>query len=315
MTSEHRLPVRRATIDVGTNSVKLLVADVCDNTVSPIVECACQTRLGAEFYPAGRLTAKAISRTADAVADFASKARDLGATRIRVVATSAAREAHNAADLISAIQNLSGLETEILSGDLEARLAFAGVASDARLAGKTLLLVEVGGGSTQIILGRHPTTLCQSSLPVGAVRLLEHVSRANPPTTADRMRCQDAVRSVFDGVAARELRTACASITKRPEAVASGGTATVLGAMQRGLAGFDREQIESVVFAGNDLRGWLDRLWSMPLSERRRIPGLPPERADVILTGTTILAGAMECFSLDALRISTRGLRFGALAD
>jgi len=308
-------PNRRAAIDVGTNSVKLLVADVFGHAVQPLFERTCQTRLGAGFYPDKRLTVPAIARTAEVVGDFASKARRFGANPIRVLATSAAREAQNADELASAIRQSSGLDMEILSGDREAELAFVGVASSPRIAGSTLFLIEVGGGSTQFVVGRPPVPSFRCSLPVGAVRLLQSVSPSEPPTPADQVRCQAAVRSALEGRGTQKLRAALASLPSAPEAVASGGTATVLGAMHQSVAGFDRDKIESAVLMQNDLHEWLDRLWSLPLSERRQIPGLPPERADVILTGASILEGAMACFELPSLRISTRGLRFGAVTD
>src|SRR5438045_632569 len=145
------LPVRRAVIDVGTNSIKLLVADVAGQDVVPLLEDSKQTRLGRGFYETHRLQPEAISTTAKAVAKVAEAAREQRAASIRVVATSAARDAVNPGDLTSAIEKACGLKVEIISGEQEADWVFQGVTTDAALAQAPLLLLDVGGGSTEFI--------------------------------------------------------------------------------------------------------------------------------------------------------------------
>src|SRR5208282_2057287 len=145
--------VRRAVIDVGTNSIKLLVADVRGRDVQPVHEDSRQTRLGKGFYESNRLQPEAIACTAEAVWEFAGIARERNSSSIRVIATSAVRDAVNPADLTSAIERASGLKTEIISGAREAEWVFQGVATDATLAKQPLLLLDVGGGSTVFILG------------------------------------------------------------------------------------------------------------------------------------------------------------------
>src|ERR1039457_1026175 len=147
-------PIRLAVIDVGTNSIKLLVADVAGRDVQPVHEESRQTRLGKGFYETRRLQMEPIAYSANAVADFAQTARQHGARSIRVIATSAARDAVNPDDLISAIEAASGLKVEIISGGQEAGLAFQGATTDPELAKTPLLLLDVGGGSTQFILGQ-----------------------------------------------------------------------------------------------------------------------------------------------------------------
>src|SRR5215831_10551278 len=145
---------RRAVIDVGTNSVKLLVADVQGHDVRPIYEDSKQTRLGQGFYETHELQPEPIANTARAVAKFSALARELHAVSIRVIATSAARDAVNAQALISAIENAAAVKVEIISGDQEAEWAFHGVTTDPGLAKQPLLLLDVGGGSTEFILGK-----------------------------------------------------------------------------------------------------------------------------------------------------------------
>jgi exopolyphosphatase/guanosine-5'-triphosphate,3'-diphosphate pyrophosphatase len=308
-----RTPHRRAVIDVGTNSVKLLVADVSFDSVEPVCEFASQTRLGSQLYSGMTLSKAAITRTAKAVAAFASKARELDAGEVRIIATSAAREASNADALAAAIRNSTGLELTILEGHTEAALAFYGVATDPRSQGKPLMVIDVGGGSTQVTAGYATTVLFTKSLQLGAVRLLETLNPTDPPAQADLERCRSMIHSVLSTGCKEELSKALAGLPANPESFASGGTASVLAAMHLRLTSFDRHQIESVEFPPTDLTQWVERLWKLPIKDRRLIPGLPPERADVIITGVAILAGAADVFGINKLRVSTRGLRFGAL--
>ena len=177
--------VRRAIIDIGTNSVKLLVADVTGRHVIPIWEGSEQTRLGRGFYETHRLSPAAVAATGHAAAGFAKKAGDLRAVSIRVIATSAARDARNVEDLIHAVRNASGLDMEILSGEQEADLAFQGVTTDSRYADSPFLLLEVGGGSSQFILGDHGTKAFTRSFQIGTVRLMEAVPHVSPESDQD----------------------------------------------------------------------------------------------------------------------------------
>src|ERR1035441_7597161 len=148
-------PIRRSVIDVGTNSVKLLVADVAGREVQPVCEQSKQTRLGHGFYETHRLRPEAIAATATAVATFGDIARAARAVSIRVIATSAGREAVNREELIVAIEHAASLKVEIISGDQEADWGFQGMTPDPQLAQASLLLMDVGGGSTQFTLGRE----------------------------------------------------------------------------------------------------------------------------------------------------------------
>lgn len=307
---------RRAVIDIGTNSVKLLVAEVTGNTVHPLHECSEQTRLGRGFYQTHRLAPRAIRSTARAVAAFATEAGRLGAERVRVLATSAARDARNAHDLLEAVLASSGLAVEIISGEQEAAWAFRGVLTDPRWVGHPVLVLDVGGGSTEFILGAAPTPIFQASHPLGSVRLLEQRPPSDPPTPTELADCRRAVREFLDDRVAPAIepflgRYPAGSL----RVVGTGGTASVLASLEQGLTAFDRDRIEQARFSAARLETWLDRLWSLPLVERRRLPGLPPERADVILTGVAIYAGVLCRFDLSTLEVSTRGLRFAALLN
>ena len=309
--------VRRAVIDVGTNSVKLLVADMASSGVLPVHEDSRQTRLGKGFYEMHRLQSGPIARTAAAVAEFVEVARQQKALSTRVIATSAARDAINAPELTAAIFHACGLTTEIITGAREADWAFQGVATDAELAKHPLLLLDVGGGSTEFILGHGAKKTFAHSFPLGTVRLMEKFSVSDPPTQAEFLRCRDWVKNLFDAEVWPLLEPALKQGKKSGaiRLVGTGGTTSILACMEKQLDGFHREKIESVVLSLEQVVAHRKNLWRLPLAERREVPGLPKNRADVILTGVLIYEAVMEEFGFQQLYISTRGLRFAAVID
>ncbi len=312
-------PSRRAVIDVGTNSIKLLVADVAGRDVQPVHEESWQTRLGKGFYETHRLQMEPIAYSANAVADFAQTARKHGARSIRVIATSAARDAVNPEDLISAIEAAAGLKVEIISGGQEAGLAFQGVTTDPELAQAPLLLLDVGGGSTQFILGRGEHKHFAHSFTLGTVRLLEKFPHSDPPTRAEFTTCRDWLKNFLQSEVRPKLEPALRRETDAQSAgiqlVGTGGTTSILARMEAKLDRYDRERMEATRLSLEQMKAHRKRLWSLPLAERKEITGLPKLRADVILTGVVIYEVVMEEFGFKLLRVSTRGLRFAAVMD
>ena len=308
-------PGRRAIIDVGTNSVKLLVAEVDGQLVTPVVEHSEQTRLGRGFYVEHRLQADAIAQTAQAVSAFARIAASHAAPA-RVIATSAARDAVNQGELLDAIRAASGLPVEIISGEQEADWAFRGVTSDPKLHGQPLLILDVGGGSTEFILGEHGHFTFRQSFDLGSVRLLEKLHPGDPPTLHDIANCREWLQDFLH----REIGPALENFLRdeahrETKLVGTGGTATILARMVLRTEAFDRERIEATRLNHQQVLEYLVHLWSLSLADRRQIPGLPANRADVILMGVAISEVVMRHFRLDDLRVSTRGLRFGAVMD
>jgi exopolyphosphatase/guanosine-5'-triphosphate,3'-diphosphate pyrophosphatase len=314
-------PICRAVIDVGTNSVKLLVAEVAEKEVRPVFETSRQTRLGHGFFQTRRLQLDAITATAQAVAAFAMEARARGAFSLRVIATSAAREASNAEELTSAIERVAGLRTEIVSGEQEAEWVFQGVATDQELARQRLLLLDVGGGSTELIIGHGKHQHFRASVPLGTVRLLEQCPHSDPPTTAELAACRSWVRDFFEKQIRAKIEPVLGEETKVAERkrlvnlVGTGGTATIIARMALHLADYDRARIEQVRIDLESLRAQAQRLWGLTLEARKRTIGLPPNRADVILSGLVIYQVVMEVFEFEELRVSTRGLRFGVVME
>lgn len=304
---------RRAVIDVGTNSTKLLVADVRGLQIRPVWEESEQTRLGRGFYETHRLQPEAIAKTAQAAAKLADVARSYQAVSTRIIATSAARDAENADELVSAIRRSSGLPVEIISGDQEAEWVYRGVMSDPVFAGQQLLILDVGGGSTEFILGAGEHKQYSRSFPLGSVRLLEQHAVSDPPTPDDLRRCRDLLNEFFAREIHPVLDPLLTGAQARPQLVGTGGAATILARLENQLDDFDRERVEAARLTVGKVTAWTERLWSLPLAERKLLVGLPKKRADVILPGVAIYEAVMRQFGLGEMRVSTRGLRFAAL--
>lgn len=311
----------RAVIDIGTNSIKLLVAGVTGRDVQPLWEDSKQTRLGRGFYETHQLQPEPIEKTARAVAKYAAVAREWRAESVRVIATSAARDAKNPRDLTTAIERESGLKVEIISGEQEADWAFRGVTSDPALTKHPLLLLDVGGGSTEFILGHGQRKHFAHSFSLGTVRLMEKIPHSDPPTRSELAACRvwlkDFLRTQVRPKLAVELRDEARFDPARPQVqlVGTGGTTSILARMESELLSYDRERIEATRLSLARVTWHRKRLWRLPLEERKQIIGLPKKRADVILTGVAICEAVMQEFGFNELRVSTRGLRFAAVMD
>jgi exopolyphosphatase/guanosine-5'-triphosphate,3'-diphosphate pyrophosphatase len=280
--------MRRAVIDIGTNTVKLLVADVDTGQTVPVLEADATTRLGETASHSDKLSAPAIRRTIAAVSAFVEQAGRLDATGIIALATSAVRDAVNAGEFLAACP----LPVEVLTGEREAELIFRGVSSDPAWASESLLVLDVGGGSAELIQGAAGKIERAISLPVGAVRLTEAIGD-NFAAVAEHL------RRVLPG------RLANFNVTGRLM-IGTGGGITTLARMARGQADHARLKLD-------ELRSWAGRLSAMPLAKRKQVPGLPPERADIIVAGGAVFVVAMELLGASELTVSARNLRYGAL--
>jgi exopolyphosphatase / guanosine-5'-triphosphate,3'-diphosphate pyrophosphatase len=306
----------RAVIDVGTNSVKLLVGEIQGASVRPLLETSQQTRLGQGFYPGHVLQTQAISRTVQVISDQAQAARDQGAESILVAATSAVRDAVNQEELLAAVRQTCGLEIRIISGDQEATWAFEGITTDPRFTDHKLFVLEVGGGSCQCIIGQRHTIYYRHSFRMGSVRLFEMVRPSDPPTRKDRQRCRELLASFVR----QRLCPAIESVMREHPIqdmilVGSGGTCSLLAALEQQMKTFDRDRLEATRLSRTQVVGRCAQLWQATLEQRRSLPGLPPDKADIILMGAAIYLAVMQHLGFEELRVSTRGIRFGALVS
>ena len=258
---------------------------------------------------------EAIARTAEAVAEFAKTARERNSSSVRVVATSAARDAINPNDLISAIERASGLKTEIISGAREAEWAFQGVATDLELTKTPLLLLDVGGGSTNLFWVAAWKNILRTVFRSARCGCMEKFPHSDPPTSGEFTACRDWLKNFLHHEVRPQLEPALKNETGEIQVVGTGGTTSILARIEKRLDRHDREKIESTILSFEQVVAHRKNLWKLPLAGRKEIPGLPKLRADVILTGVLIYETVMEEFGFKELRVSTRGLRFAAVMD
>jgi len=221
----------------------------------------------------------------------------------------------NPADLTSAIERAAGLKTEIISGAREAEWVFQGVTTDVELSKTPLLLLDVGGGSTEFILGHGMKKSFAHSFPLGTVRLMEKFPHNDPPARGEFIKCRDWVESFLRHEVRPQLEPALKMETGEIRLIGTGGTTSILARIEKKLDRFDREKIERAVLSFDQIVAHRKNLWKLPLAGRKEIPGLPKTRADVILTGVLIYEMVMAEFGFEQLRVSTRGLRFAAVMD
>jgi exopolyphosphatase/guanosine-5'-triphosphate,3'-diphosphate pyrophosphatase len=295
---------RIAAIDIGTNSTKVFVALVEGGEVNPVQTVAEVTRLGEGVDATKRLKPEAIERTIKAIVRFVGIARDLGAEKIVAAGTSALRDAENGQDFLDAVREQAHLEVEIISGDREANLSYSAVASDHALAfpksGKRLVF-DIGGGSTELIVGTRDGVERFRSLEIGAVRLTERLVKNDPPSPED-------VAAVRKAAAAA---IASFGISDIGDVVGVGGTASNVASVARE----SEEKIHGVRITRKQLGDVIARFLSVPVEERRKITALDPPRADVIPSGALILDEILEAAGADSFTLSLRGVRFGLVAE
>jgi exopolyphosphatase/guanosine-5'-triphosphate,3'-diphosphate pyrophosphatase len=310
---------RVAAIDVGTNTVLLLVAERREDGIAPLVERAEITRLGRGVDASGRLDPGAIAETVRVLAAYAAEARALGAATIACVATSAARDAANGAEFFQAARAAAGLTPEIISGDEEARLVWRSAWRD--FGGPSgpppfppaapLAVLDVGGGSTELSFGDGPVPRGRRSLQVGAVRLTERHVRADPISPSTLATLRAAARQALAPLAAMDGLGGLAGA----RLVGVAGTVTTLAAVLQALPTYDAGRVHGATLDLDQVEVLLERLAALPVAERARLPGLEPKRADVIVAGAVVVAEATRLLGFDRLTVSDRGVRWGLIYD
>jgi exopolyphosphatase/guanosine-5'-triphosphate,3'-diphosphate pyrophosphatase len=272
-----------------------------------VVEDRCTiVRLGQGVDAAGRLAPEARARALACLREYAARARDLGVGSLRVVATAVLREARDAADFCAEVRRVTGATVEVLSGDREAVLAHWGALSGLTVE-DPVLVVDIGGGSTEITLGASTGIVAQASLPLGAVRMTERFVRGDPPAPDEL--------AALDAAVAGALARGAPRVEGDPVAVAVAGTATTLASIHLGLREYRGDRVHGLSLTRARVETLAAGLGSLPLEDRRRIPGLDPGRADVIVAGARILGAVLGHYRRASVVVSDRGLRFGLLAE
>jgi exopolyphosphatase/guanosine-5'-triphosphate,3'-diphosphate pyrophosphatase len=298
------LPPRVATIDVGTNTVLLLIAEGDAASPRAVVEHAAITRLGAGVDRTGRLSLEAVERTVSCLERYATTIREQHVVSVGVVCTSAVRDAANGSEFIDLAERVLGVRPRIIDGEEEARLTFAGGLAGLSVAGDVTVF-DIGGGSTEIIRGAREGAVervaSAVSLDVGSVRLTERHVRSDPPEQHEL----DSIRSDVE----RALLSVAAAPTRTLVGVA--GTITSLAAIHAGLTTYDSALVHGARLERSTIVNLERSLAMMPLSARRALPGLEPARADVIVAGTIIANSVLAWSGSEELVVSDRGVRWG----
>jgi exopolyphosphatase/guanosine-5'-triphosphate,3'-diphosphate pyrophosphatase len=300
--------VRVAAVDLGTNTTRLLVADVGDGRLAEVERETRITRLGEGVDVRRRLLPLPIARVRNCLADYRRTLEALGAERTLAVATSAIRDAENGEAFLGEIEWSYGFVTRLLTGDEEALLTFRGISADRPLEAGTLI-VDLGGGSTELVLAGEDGVAFRTSLDIGAVRLTERFLPSDPPTDAELDDCRAAIASLLAERIPEDVR---ASVTG---AIGVAGTVTTLAALDLALQAYDRDLVHGHVLTRAGARTQLERLAMLPLAERRGVPALEPERAPVIVAGAAIAAEVLAFFGLDGIEASERDLLDGAALE
>ena len=296
---------RVAAVDIGTNSTRLLVADLDDGRITDVERDTRITRLGEGVDERRRLLPVPIARVRNVLTEYRRRIEALGAERTLAIATSAIRDAENGEAFLGEIEWSYGFATRLLSGHEEALMTYRGVTSERQLEAGTVI-IDIGGGSTEFIAGEPDGVRWHDSLDIGSVRLTERFLHGDPPTAAELDACATAVRALLTERIPEEVRSATAS------AIGVAGTITSIAALALGLEEYDRDRVHGSRLSAEDLSAQLGRLAGVPLAERRTFRPLDPDRAPVIVAGAVIAREALAFFGLDALEISERDILDGA---
>lgn len=301
-----------AFLDLGTNSVRLVVVRLHANqAVTTLTQQKEMVRLGDGEFADGYLQPEAVQRAVLVCGKLADMARAYGAEEIVAVATSATREARNQAELVTRLQREADLDLRVISGLEEARLIFLGITSGLHLEGRRILCMDIGGGSTELIVGDATDYGALASVKVGAVRLtnLFFLPDEEEPVSATRYAL---IRRYVQNAGVRAVQ----QVREEPFELAFGSSGTIENLADiacQALHGRRRERDEPLT--REDLTGVIELLCGLPQSERRQVPGINPARADIIIGGAAILDSFMSALGLPEIRISDRGLREGLIVD
>jgi exopolyphosphatase / guanosine-5'-triphosphate,3'-diphosphate pyrophosphatase len=295
--------MRVAAVDLGSNSTRLLVADVADERIDEVVRRLKITRLGEGVDERKRLLPVPIARVRNVLTDFRREAESLGAERTLAIATSAVRDAENGEAFLGEVEWSYGFKTRLLTGHDEAQLTFRGASLGRELAEDTLVL-DIGGGSTELVVGETDALRFHDSLDLGAVRLTERFLHSDPPAAEELAACTSAVRALLAERVPDEIRPRAA--------IGVAGTITSIAALDLGLEEYDPERVHGHRLSREGVAAQCERLSAVPLAERREIPALDPDRAPVIVAGTVILSEVLDHFGLDGLEASERDILDGA---
>ena len=289
-------------IDIGTNSTRLLVADVAGGVVQQVERRSTVTRLGRGVDLSGHLSGEAIEDVCAAIGGYVETIEELGAETVDAIATSAVRDADNGSAFVAELRERFALSARVLDGEEVARPTYLGATSESP-PNEPTLVVDIGGGSTELVIGHGAEVSFHDSLQAGVVRHSERHIASDPPTAGELEALATDVRGLIEaslgnGVAASQ-------------GIAVAGTPTSLAAVELGLEPYDPARVHGHVLALPSIQRMLSQLASAPLAERVEIPGLHPDRAPTIVAGVVILVEVMRAFGLDEIAVSEHDILYG----
>ncbi len=295
-----------AVVDIGTNSTRLLIAEVGDGRVEELDRRTTVTRLGEGLEASGQLSDAAMARVSDALASYREAIDAYGAERVVAVATSAMRDAANGLAFRDEIQRRFGMDARTISGDEEARLTFLG-ATSGRDPGAATLVIDIGGGSTEFVTGRPGADPdFHVSTRMGSVRHTERHLHHDPPTADELDALAEDARATVEADVPADVR-------EHVEAgIAVAGTATSLAAIDQELDPYDPEKVHGYRLSLVRCKALVERLAGLTVAERRELAGLHPDRAPTIVAGAVILLESIRAFALDSVEISETDILHGA---
>jgi exopolyphosphatase/guanosine-5'-triphosphate,3'-diphosphate pyrophosphatase len=297
---------RIAVVDFGTNSTRLLVAEVAGGRAQPLERRSVVTRLGDGVDSSGRLTSEAMDRVFETVAQYRGLIDEAGADRVIGVATSAVRDSENGDELRQELLDRYGVEVETIAGEEEARLTFLG-ATARRTAGEPALVIDIGGGSTEYVVGdagEEPSFRVSTRL--GSVRQTERHLQGDPPSRDEVKALRAEAGAILEAEVPAEVRR---NVTV---GIAVAGTATQLAAIDLELAPYDPDRVDGHRISRAACEALLGRVAAVPLAERKEIVGLDPARAPTIVAGAAILLESVAAFGLGEVEVSEADLLHGA---
>lgn len=296
--------MRISTIDIGTNTILLLVAETKGNRIEKILrDEQVIARLGKGVDKRRMIDQDAFLRAAGFLNSYRETSDKLGSEKIIAVGTSALRDAANKREFCEFVLQKTGIGIEILPGEEEAEWTFRGAIGEAEETAGNFTVLDIGGGSTEIISGSRSKILRKVSLDIGCVRIAERVLRAHPPTREMVSEARALVRGALGSFDAAGINSS--------RAIAVAGTVTTLAAIRLNLDHYDPKRVEGFVLRFHDVREEFDRLKMKTIGELRAIRQVSPGRADILLAGVLILQEFMETARLSEIRVSDRGLRYG----
>ncbi|MBI5827488.1 MAG: Ppx/GppA family phosphatase [Deltaproteobacteria bacterium] len=311
--------MRHASIDIGTNTLRLLIAEYDGRELKPLVYKRAITRLGGNYKESIGIDADSARRAVSALEEFGRTIAGYGVSSVNAVATSVVRRAGNRGRFIKEARERAGVDIEVISGDEEARLSLLGVASVIRDAAERRLVMDIGGGSTEFIFTCGARTVGAWSVEMGVVHLAERHLKSDPPLKLE-LEClyteiRDVTSTLKSTVAAHGIRAFDYSGPKGATLIGTAGTITTLAAMDQDLDVYDRDRINNYTLRRERIRTMYEDLSSLTLKEREKVLALEKGREDLIIPGAAITLAVMDEFGFEEMKVSDAGLLEGVIID